>query len=1149
MKKIYYLLILLLVEFSYSQCSFPTGATQNGATQTFCVNNPLQTQNVINVRGNNFILLNVVQGFTYNFSVTDVFPTLNENLAVFDLLNNNIGFSSGANGAAISNWIAPFSGQVKITLSKGSCDFSDPTGRTVTLGLVSVGNSLDNQNAMGTDTWIGHAYNWVSPTLPPGGTSPASPSNTFPFTPENYVGYYNIGTENINEGFGGNSSCLPILSNGVNHTNINSETFAVRYKMRSTRPAGCYIATFRGDDGIRLYIDGQLVFNEWKQQSPTQYFNVFIYLDGDAEMVLDYYENGGQNVVEFSLTNFDTTSNTISLTGSAVLCNNVAPGLIDGSAYLYNGNAVNPTISYQWQVSTDNINFTNIAGATGENYTPPATTVVGIRYFRRTVSATANAASCNSPSNVIAIETTSTTPPTAPVITAATNPNCDRFDANWNPVVGATNYLLYVSTNNTFTAIVPGYNGLSVGNVTSYTITGLSYNVTYFYRLQVITSCTSNVSATASFLFLDSPATPTMTPISCDSFTVNWISTPRANSYEIDVSTVSNFASFVAGYNGLNVGNVTSFTLSGLPVNTPIYFRLRTISTSCGTSANSNVGDNISTWNGTSWSKGTPAFNYYAVIDRDYNMNTLPSFDACGVTVNNPRTLTISTGKNANIQNSVRVNTGGKIIVQNNGSLVQINDAAVNVGNISVIKTTDMRLYDYVYWASPVLNFPLLNVSPNTPASVIFNWNTTVANPNGGQGNWQNVNENMILGKGYAVRGPNGFTNGAPQSFTATFNGVPNNGIISYPIQRGSNIGAGSNGPNGILRTIYDDNWSLVGNPYPSAIDAMTFLTDNAAIDGNIRLWTSNTLPSNAVSDPFYNDFQYNYTPNDYIVYNGTATTSGPNGFAGKIASGQAFMVMMDEAPTPATSAVVFNNAMRNKSYDNSQFYRTATTDKHRIWLDLISNTPNGNVPRAVIGYVEGATNTKDRLYDAITDYKLSQNFYSIIDEDIFCIQGKSLPFTDTDIVPLGFKIAQNGNYTIAIAAVDGVFTDGQVIFLEDKLLNVIHNLSQNPYSFTANSGIHNDRFVLRYTNSTLSNPNFDSNSILIYSSNDQIVINSDLEKLTSIEIYDVLGRVLQSSSNVSENRLEIAFPVINQTLIVKVKLANGETISRKVLH
>lgn len=42
-------------------------------------------------------------------------------------------------------------------------------------------------------------------------------------------------------------------------------------------------------------------------------------------------------------------------------------------------------------------------------------------------------------------------------------------------------------------------------------------------------------------------------------------------------------------------------------------------------------------------------------------------------------------------------------------------------------------------------------------------------------------------------------------------------------------------------------------------------------------------------------------------------------------------------------------------------------------------------------------------------------------------------------------------------------FSSNQNIYLEDKVLGVIHDLRQNPYSFTGTSGILNDRFVLRY--------------------------------------------------------------------------------------
>ena len=101
------------------------------------------------------------------------------------------------------------------------------------------------------------------------------------------------------------------------------------------------------------------------------------------------------------------------------------------------------------------------------------------------------------------------------------------------------------------------------------------------------------------------------------------------------------------------------------------------------------------------------------------------------------------------------------------------------------------------------------------------------------------------------------------------------------------------------------------------------------------------------------------------------------------------------------------------------------------------------------------------------------------MNNDILCIQGKGLPFVDNDVIPLGYKAAIRGSYSVAIAAVDGIFNENQDVYLEDLQTNTIHNLSQSPYTFQSEIGIFNNRFVLRYKDTVLSNPNFDIDSIL----------------------------------------------------------------------
>jgi len=73
-----------------------------------------------------------------------------------------------------------------------------------------------------------------------------------------------------------------------------------------------------------------------------------------------------------------------------------------------------------------------------------------------------------------------------------------------------------------------------------------------------------------------------------NSFTANWGSVTGATGYRLDVSTSSTFVTYVQPYQNLNVGNTTSWNVTGLSGNTFYYYRLRAYNGS-GTGLNSNV--------------------------------------------------------------------------------------------------------------------------------------------------------------------------------------------------------------------------------------------------------------------------------------------------------------------------------------------------------------------------------------------------------------------------------------------------------------------------------------------------------------------------------------------------------------------------------
>jgi hypothetical protein len=325
-------------------------------------------------------------------------------------------------------------------------------------------------------------------------------------------------------------------------------------------------------------------------------------------------------------------------------------------------------------------------------------------------------------------------------------------------------------------------------------------------------------------------------------------------------------------------------------------------------------------------------------------------------------------------------------------------------------------------------------------------------------------------------------------------------------------------------------------------------------------LWTHTSAPTSATS-PYYGYFTYNYF-DDYIVYNGTGTTTGPTtsglSFNGYIAAGQGFFINMVDGTADNTQTVQFTNSMRYDSgsttnYNNTQFYRMSplvenNREKHRIWLDLVDK--NNASTRTLLGYVEGATLDKDRMYDAYNNFGDNNAIYTLTQGVTLNSQGRPLPFDDNDQVPLGVCITQTGNYTIAIAAVDGLFeNNGKTIYLKDNYLGVIHNLSQEPYRFTQAKGLINDRFQIVYKNPSLGTTEMNSNDVVIYEDNQTIYIHSGNSTMSSIKVFDILGRLLKVKNNVLSNDTNIPLEnVANQVVLVQITDDLGKITTRKLI-
>lgn len=92
---------------TFSQCPYPSGATHRSTT-TFTADNPGDLKQV-DLKGNEYALINIVEGFTYTFSVGNAYWFSFEWLSLYEATTNtNITSVSGYSGTSISNWVAPF---------------------------------------------------------------------------------------------------------------------------------------------------------------------------------------------------------------------------------------------------------------------------------------------------------------------------------------------------------------------------------------------------------------------------------------------------------------------------------------------------------------------------------------------------------------------------------------------------------------------------------------------------------------------------------------------------------------------------------------------------------------------------------------------------------------------------------------------------------------------------------------------------------------------------------------------------------------------------------------------------------------------------------------------------------------------------------
>jgi len=93
-------------------------------------------------------------------------------------------------------------------------------------------------------------------------------------------------------------------SDGSPSPSIPHDNFSVRWTRTFHFEPGSYRFTTTTDDGVRLWVDGHLLIDRWRDQALSPH-NGVIYLSGDAPIKMEYYEHGGLASVWLTWANLD----------------------------------------------------------------------------------------------------------------------------------------------------------------------------------------------------------------------------------------------------------------------------------------------------------------------------------------------------------------------------------------------------------------------------------------------------------------------------------------------------------------------------------------------------------------------------------------------------------------------------------------------------------------------------------------------------------------------------------------------------------------------------------------------------------------------------------------------------------------------------
>ncbi|RIA08508.1 putative secreted protein (Por secretion system target) [Flavobacteriaceae bacterium MAR_2010_72] len=467
--------------------------------------------------------------------------------------------------------------------------------------------------------------------------------------------------------------------------------------------------------------------------------------------------------------------------------------------------------------------------------------------------------------------------------------------------------------------------------------------------------------------------------------------------------------------------------------------------------------------------------------------------------------------------------------------------------------------------------------TPSNPRTISSNWLFKFYGTADDYNAWVKINQlsSLLPGEGFTMKGTSGAADILSSSQNYVFKGRPNNGTISLALDKSSG-----------------EVERLIGNPYPSAIDATAFILDNMSIaDGGTN--TNGTVFNGALY--FWDHFgeENSHLLGDYVggyatrnLTGGVAAISNDSRInttsaAGSPAVGtkvpgefipvnQGFFVSTvidgfnNDNGLPITTVdggtIIFKNSQRafvtEAISTESNFLRTTSknnskTKKANPIIRLTYDSPMGYHRQIAIGLHEKATNGFDLGFDAFIADINEEDMYWTFDKNKFVIQGVN-NFDSSEEYLLELIVKKAGSAKIRLDNFENL-NSKLPIYIKDNVTGEITQINDKPFKVYLEPGVYSDRFSLVFKPSqnrllATNEVDFDQNFLVSYDS-EAFQLHLQLQNDTLIEgvkIYDFTGKEVRSLKFGSTNKIE-PIGIDKGIYILKINTEQG-VVSKKVI-